>query len=426
MFQVFIVAVVILISSTFAVFALSRPWVGHVLLGDGAYQTAVAVDSTGAIHVVIADTSLLYATNAGGGWTTTVLDGDHSVFRAVLARDTKDHLHVVEEAFPPDTGVPGEAAMASIRYWTNSAGGWSVTTIDAAGRGASIAIDGSDHIHAAYLGTNGSTTELRHATDAGGVWTSTPVFSWSDSLTSAVATAIAVAPSGAVSITVSYGLFGLIYYLTNSTGSWTRSELTSSADLGGTASFPVDTAPVAIDAAGTVHAAFSVYNRSTNTTSVIHAENSKGNWAWDSVGTTREGVTCSMVLDASGHVHLAYGDSSSGEPTSGVLTYATNAGGGWSRHVVDPNTRSSAGSSIALSRTGNPVIAYVYQEFAPFPHFSPDLATSTRVVTNAIEGWNFVDVLAALAPFLFGELLAVGVAFRIVTRHRLRDRPKTS
>src|SRR5207245_5325594 len=61
----------------------------------------------------------------------------------------------------------GEAAMASIRYWTNSAGGWSVTTIDAAGRGASIAIDGSDHIHAAYLGTNGSTTELRHATDAG-------------------------------------------------------------------------------------------------------------------------------------------------------------------------------------------------------------------------------------------------------------------
>src|SRR5437667_383277 len=178
-FQVFIVAVVILISSTFAVFALSRPWVGHVLLGDGAYQTAVAVDSTGAIHVVIADTSLLYATNAGGGWTTT------------------------------------------------------------------------------------------------------PVFSWSDSLTSAVATAIAVAPSGAVSITVSYGLFGLIYYLTNSTGSWTRSELTSSADLGGTASFPVDTAPVAIDAAGTVHAAFSVYNRSTNTTSVIHAENSKGNWAWD-------------------------------------------------------------------------------------------------------------------------------------------------
>src|SRR5438445_11343654 len=67
-FQVFIVAVVTLISSTFAVFTLSRPCVGHVLLRDGAYQTAVAVDSTGAIHVTIAHTSLLYPTTARAAW----------------------------------------------------------------------------------------------------------------------------------------------------------------------------------------------------------------------------------------------------------------------------------------------------------------------------------------------------------------------
>jgi len=217
-FQVFLVAVVIVVSSTFTVFALTRPWVGHVLVSHGAYQTAIAVDSTGAFHIVIADSSLLYSTTAGGGWTTTVLDGNHSVFRAVLARDTKDHLHVVEEAYPHRTGPPGDVAMASIRYWTNSPGGWSATTIDTVGRGASIAIDRSDHIHVVYLKTNGSALELRHASDAAGSWASTPVLRWLEWAPSDAggASAVAVSPSGTVHITLSGGYS--LHYVTNESG----------------------------------------------------------------------------------------------------------------------------------------------------------------------------------------------------------------
>src|SRR5437879_12465569 len=68
-FQVFIVAVVILISSPFAVFALSRPWVSHVLFGYGSFQIAVVEDSLGGIHVNISDSCLLYAHRPSVGWT---------------------------------------------------------------------------------------------------------------------------------------------------------------------------------------------------------------------------------------------------------------------------------------------------------------------------------------------------------------------
>lgn len=416
MFQVFLVAVIIVVSSTFTVFALTRPWVGHVLVSHGAYQTAVAVDSTGAFHVIIADSSLLYSTTAGGGWTTTVLDGDHSVFRAVLARDTKDHLHVVEEAYPHRTGPPGDVAMASIRYWTNSPGGWSATTIDA-GRGASIAIDGSNHIHVAYLRTNGSALELRHASNAAGSWASAPVLRWLEWAPSEAggASAVAVSPSGTVHITLSYE--GSLRYVTNESGSWVESELTPSFNdaLEGSA-------PIAVDTAGRVHTAFAVYNSSTNLTTVIHATNSNGNWSWDSIGTARAGITCSMILDSRGDVHLSYADSSTGEPTAGVLTYAVSVDGHWSKQVVDPNTRSPAGNSIALDPSGNPVISYEHWEFSQILHYPPDWVRSIRVVSNIVASWNFGDLLALLAPYFLVELVVLAVAFRVAARRLPKTR----
>jgi len=420
-FQVFLVAVVIVVSSTFTVFALTRPWVGHVLVSHGAYQTAIAVDSTGAFHIVIADSSLLYSTTAGGGWTTTVLDGNHSVFRAVLARDTKDHLHVVEEAYPHRTGPPGDVAMASIRYWTNSLGGWSATTIDTVGRGASIAIDRSDHIHVVYLKTNGSALELRHASDAAGSWASTPVLRWLEWAPSDAggASAVAVSPSGTVHITLSGGYS--LHYVTNESGSWVESELISPFNDALNDALE-GSAPIAVDTAGRVHTAFAVYNSSTNLTTVIHAAKSNGNWSWDPVDTARIGITCSMILDSRGDVHLSYADSSTGEPTAGVLTYAVSVSGRWSKQVVDSNTRTPAGNSIALDPSGNPVISYEHWEFSQILHYPPDWVRSTRVASNVVASWNFGDLLALLAPYFLVELVILAVAFRVAARRLPKTR----
>ncbi len=274
-FGAFAIAVVLVFAGTLGVFGIAGSWPGSTVFSQWTRATDLVVDSSGNFHMVITNGSVLYATNSRGTWTLTPLDQVNWVTQAGLAKDSKDHLHVVEAAVPPRRDI-GELAL--IRYLTNAGGSWSATTLDDHALDPAITVDRSDHVHVAYLWTNGSVTDVRYATNAQGAWMNTTVFSTNGDLTGGSYLAIAASPSGGVHISLAFGLY-FIRYITNSGGTWTASWLSYIPSSGGMYS----PAPIALDSRGRVHTAHTSYNESTNTTYVVHATNVSGTWTQELV-----------------------------------------------------------------------------------------------------------------------------------------------
>ncbi len=412
-FVAFFVVLALVFAATLGTMAAVGVWPGTVAFGVGVYRTDMAVDSTGAFHLVLLNASLVYATDRGGPWTTSVLDSGHSYFSASIARDSQDHLHIVGEAFINGLPYPD---LGEIRYLTNAGGSWVATTIAPEGTAPSLTVDGSGVVRIAYLWSNETTTGNR-TTDfhlvivRQGTWTDTVVYSLPGDATADSETAIAAMANGRVAIS----FVGALYFaglVTNAVVPWTFSWLAILPGSGGL----YGPAPIAFDSSGNLHAAYTDYNTTTNATSIVHAVEAGGSWTREDVAQTGGPVTCSMVLDATDRVHLAYVDQA-----SGVLSYVTNAGGGWVRQVVDGQAATYAGTSIGLLPGGGVAIAYEAVRGPPPGEFVPQ--SFVRIAGTNVAAWNVWDFFAKAAPFLTLELIVVAVGIRVATRARRPPAP---
>jgi hypothetical protein len=221
-------------------------WGAEPAASDGWCTASLALDAGARAHLAYYASpshQLRHATNASGTWAGTDIAptdagcGAGSVI--ALAVDRTGAAHVAWNGAAPDYGL---------QYATNRGGSWATSALESGyTRSISIAVDGSDKVHVAYVNAAG---ELKYASDATGSWVSEVLVGEGGPDHAS----LALDPAGKAHISYLYGRYGgELHYLTNATGTW-RLALVDAADYdnGGVST---DTA-VAVDAQGRAHIAY--------------------------------------------------------------------------------------------------------------------------------------------------------------------------
>jgi hypothetical protein len=278
---------------------------GSYVSGAGIYgPTSLALDSSGKAHITYTDSStreLRYATNANGGWNSTVIDTD--VYSpAGLAIDADDKVHISYSAFD---------GSYNVKYATNRSGYWTKTTVESVSGPVTtdLAIDISGNSHISY-GKN-------YATNASGQWIleTTDLSDFYGTYTS-----IALDSEGRAHIALVDKQRNGVRYTTNASGTWVSSTIDSSAET----TFGTS---ISVDSMDKVHIAY--YNASDR--SLNYASNSSGVWLTNSIDESGTGLFPSLAVDTEDKVHISYNDWG-----YEGLRYANNSTGAWDTHVMLP------------------------------------------------------------------------------------------
>jgi fibronectin type 3 domain-containing protein len=356
-------------------------------VGSGYNQvSSIAIDTAGKAHIAFFDANtsridLRYATNAGGSWVNeTVYSTGHTGYHPSLALDSMNKAHI---SFKNGSSTPPYPHF--LMYSTNAGGSWTTEVVDCGGKVgdySSLALRG-DEVHISYYDqTNGS---LKYATNAGGTWVNQTV----DVIGSTTKrTSLAIDPEGKVGISYYDSLGDAIKFAELSGGSWRMMHVHATMggdsflryDTGGNAhiAFDLDDSAQAIlmyatdaswemtraatqnliahetsidvDLNGFTHIRF--YDGSTE--DLMYAKNTGGNWQVETVNSTGTvGRYSSLKVDSSGKAYITYYDS-----VNGNLRYATNAGGSWVSYLVDRDNDVGMHSSLAMDRLGKLHISY--------------------------------------------------------------------
>jgi hypothetical protein len=222
-------------------------WAAETAATDGWCTASLALDAGDHAHIAYFSSSpsprLRHTTNASGTWVGTDIaaaDLGCSVGQSVsLAIDGTGAAHVA---------VGGPAPAYGLLYATNRGGSWTSSAVDGSYvLSVAIAVDGNGKVHLVYSNNAG---ELKYTSDATGAWT-TDVLEDEGAPSHA---SLALDPAGRAHVSYTDGRYGgELRYLTNASGSW-RMAVLDSADYdyyGG----QTDTA-IAVDRQGSVHIAY--------------------------------------------------------------------------------------------------------------------------------------------------------------------------
>lgn len=131
-------------------------WTTETIGGTSGYYSSVKADADGNLHVSFMNGGFYYATNATGGWVSTLIDGNvGAAANSSLVLDRDGHVHITY----------GDYENGDLHYATNASGDWTtgdVDTGDDRGYWSSLAIDDAGFLHVSY--TDRSTRHLRFAT----------------------------------------------------------------------------------------------------------------------------------------------------------------------------------------------------------------------------------------------------------------------
>ena len=256
---------------------------------DGnSLESAIAVDSSGTIHVIWydgtdgawgTDYEIMYASNSGSGWTNaTVISDDGTNWNdgnseyPDIAVDSSGTIHVIWE----DTTDGAWGTDYEIMYASNSGSGWTNATVisddgtnwnDGTSEYPDIAVDSSGNIHVVWeddtVGAWGTDVEIMYAFNNGSGWTKATVISdihngiiWNDGDSNKPT--IAVDRSGTIHVVwydLTDGAWGTdneIMYASNSGSEWSLPYVISDDDTNwndGNSEYP----DIAIDNKGKAH-----------------------------------------------------------------------------------------------------------------------------------------------------------------------------
>jgi len=224
-------------------------------------------------------------------------------------------------------------------------GEWAHSIDETVGPYATIAMDGADAPHVAYL----AGIELMYAHRDGGDWVSESVDSASVDLDTSFIfdmkayLGLAVGPQGKVHIVYRNRNADSLRYAHQTQTGWETEEADTSPDVGWFAS-------LALDQAGNVHVAH--YDGTNH--DLRYACRRNGTWAVEVVDTEGDvGRYASIAVTDAGVPYIAYYDQ-----TNGNLKVAHRIGSTWAVEAVDTALYVGKGASLALDSRGHPHVAY--------------------------------------------------------------------
>ncbi len=361
-------------------------------------ELALTQDAAANLYVVYtALYSLKLVTNAGGGWTTTILDSSNFCCSSSgpafsypsVALDSAGHVHVVYASLDESDGQ-------SVRYATNASGTWTTTAIHSAHDeySPSIALDSRGNVHIAFEwagrpGVDDRFVYLEYATNAGGTWTNTTLLATGFYYARMASLTVDSHDRLLIAITRSAAAGGAAYLVSSGTG-WETHTLGDPAEPGyGGLALTLDSAdhpqvlyPVVVPVG------------SGNTTGRLHyATNVSGAWTvgelpWEVDPT----ASVSLLLDRADRAHVTFSRRSEG------LAYATNVSGNWVATDIPDAFPAGFGTPEASASAIGPG-SRVYVLFSQRNPRPPGLFYAT----NAVDGSNLGDFLIRVAPTLYVE-----------------------
>jgi hypothetical protein len=309
----------------------TAPWQRETVASHASYP-GVVVDGNGDPQVLYAtftgyELEMRLATDASGAWVSEPVALGRP-WRLVRSAAGILHVSYDEDRSPRHARRDGTD-------WTTEAIDVDRLENDIFGGdpGVALAMDASGNLHAAYVV---EAAGLRHATNAGGAWTSQQIGNDPD----VVEYDLAIGPDGSVHVLYfTEGAPRPLRHVTNATGTWETGVVAADSPGGGVA--------CAFDGSGTLHAvAHAGFD-------LVHFNLSLTGWAAETVHASAGGPLgdVSLAIGEGGALHVAY---SGGDAD---LLYATNAGGAWSTLYIDADGTVGQRNSLAIGG-GRVHIAY--------------------------------------------------------------------
>lgn len=223
--------------------------------GTGGSNSSLILDPDGNAHVSFLDYalgSLRYATNAGGAWSSTIVDSSKMVgWFSSLGRDQSGRLHVVYR----------DSNIADLRYATcdqkcsgseGSLSGWITSTVDHegdVGKFSSLVVFPDGRLAIAYQDITNERLKLAKAPSHSGPWTheiieEMPGTGWSVDLQRG--------PDDSLSVSYINQELDLLMFASNGSGKW-EAQACAIASLD---TFTGQRTSLAIDSTGLPHIAF--------------------------------------------------------------------------------------------------------------------------------------------------------------------------
>ena len=381
--------------------------------GYGMSYNSLAIDSTGAIHIVYGDTDsdvLRHArknSTASNFYIQNIFTGTgpfppyHS-----LAIDSNDIPHV--------SMVGWSGANLKQKYATVVNGTWvasDVANLDGAGGHSYLALDSNNSPHIIFKDYSTSTPTIKHATNLGSVssqnWQITTVVS---SFTNYFDIVIDSLDNIHICYSTGFSEFSNMKYATKTNGNWTNEVV----DEYGSVGWDVDCAmnqlgqieivyedkseneikrakkvgnnweivgitnvawgsdtSIDIDSNGNVAVAYSDYPDNdlhvvTYSPTTTNTSSELSTWSNTTIGFDMSHV--SAILDGNGKAHLSYYDSLNED-----LMYATNKNGTWQNYTIDSSGDVGRFPSIAIDSNGTVHFSYLTSsaglKYANFDNF---------------------------------------------------------
>lgn len=319
---------------------------------DPRGKPGLALDATGAVHVVYAEMGLRYATNRGGPWTSELVDPAASG-PCSIALGSDGVVHV-------SYAVPAEG----VRYAKGGSGGWELASVDTGALGpSSIVLDDSGRPLVLYDALAGAVL----VTLGDGGWSSAFLLSGSVD-----ASALARGTDGRIHGAVATES-GLQYFSgPGPDGGWT----TQLVDPVGSVIFT----SVAVADSGAAHVAYSLAQGGA--LGLRHATNEGGPWTTELVADAVVWSASLSVSPVPPELHVAYEESG--------IHYATGTLGDWAFSTVAP---SGAGAALALAPDGSAHIAHSGFDFGvqTYVDYLTDRLVAPDGVDQNCDGVDGVD-----------------------------------
>ncbi len=315
----------------------------------------MGLNSTWEPHIVYFDDpsdDLYIAIRDNGTWTTSVVRENAGYYNYYtdsnsIAIDQSDGIHV--------SYYDGVANTGFLDYAFRAAGSssWTITSdVDASrsymGWFNSIALDESGNPHIAYMDYNSNNFDLKYAFCTGSCESSS---SWNKQTLDSSAS---VGRFASIAID-QYGQAHISYY--NDTSQDLQVIVmhdgeTRSSPIGEVGSHHYQVGS-AVDSANRIH--LSYYNGTDSAGKLQYAIVDDRSWEVEVVddSSTMAGAYSSIAVDGSGNPHISYLDSD-----SGTLRYAKHDGSSWSLETVDPSGTVGGYTSISVDDDGIPRISY--------------------------------------------------------------------
>jgi hypothetical protein len=307
--------------------------------------------------------------SAASVWTITEVDNSASVGRfPSLALDTDKKMHI--SYFDSQT---------TLKYATNKTDSWALSSVsgNVSLAGTAIAVDASTNkAQISYYYNAGTSKGIRNVAYGGWGPASDPN---GGNFTPGSMVATSIFNKGGFSH-LTYVMSGKLYYTKNTTANqytaWSTPTL-----IDGISSAGYNNSIVA-DAAGKAY----VVGYNSTSTDLFFYTNETGSWVKsDLVTSTADvGKGCSLAIDASGNLHLSYLETTA-TPTYRIKYLQKPVGLPWQNPVDVEDAGSFGGApSIAVDSTGVAHISFYYSTSSPIGML--------RYATNQGGSWNSEDV----------------------------------